>query len=597
MRRRSLLKGAAAAALGFASTSAMAAVTTAARRRVRPGDPGWPDEAAWGRLKDAVGGRLIKPEPLAGACEADAKSAACTALFKNLGNPYYVGDQPGGTQVSGWLDAWTPKVSAWAVEARSSADVAAAVSFARRHNLRLAVKGGAHSYQGGSNAPDSLLVWTRAMNHIDVHESFVPAGGRGPGVPAVSIGAGAVWADAYDAVTTKTGRYVQGGGCATVGVAGLVLGGGFGSFSKRYGTGGASLLEAEIVTADGRVRIVNAHQDPDLFWALKGAGQCAFGVVTRLTLKTHELGAQMGSLDLTVTAKSDDAFRRLLGAFVDVIAEGLINPHWGESVQIKPSNRLAVSMAFQDLDSKQAKAAWKPLTDLVAAAPADFTIDGPSAPSRPMRQTWAFAEQKRFHYPFLRYDLRPGSSDQHAWWDGDSDQVSMFIYGYDSLWLPASLLSEPERPRLADAFFAASRHFSVGLHFNKGLAGAPPEAIAASRDTATNPQVLTAFALAIIADGGFPDYPGYPKSNLAKAHETARRIDAATAELKQVAPGAGSYVSESNYFNTDWRRSYWGPHYPRLAAIKARYDPTGLFIMHHGVGSEAWSADGMTRVG
>ncbi|HEY1879577.1 MAG TPA: FAD-binding oxidoreductase [Caulobacteraceae bacterium] len=595
MRRRSLLKGAAAAALAFASSPAMA--LAAPRHRARPGTPGWPSEADWSRLKDAVGGRLVKPEPIAAACETDAKSAACTALIKNLGNPYYIGDQAGGTQVSGWLDAWTPKVSAFAVKAQSSADVAAAVSFARRHDLRLAVKGGAHSYQGGSNAPDSLLVWTRAMNRIKVHDAFTPAGGTGPGVPAVSIGAGAVWADAYDAVTTKAGRYVQGGGCATVGVAGLVLGGGFGSFSKRYGTGGASLIEAEIVTADGRVRIVNAHRDPDLYWALKGAGQCAFGVVTRVTLKTHELGARGGGFNLKVTAKSDEAFRRLLAAFVDVIAEGLINPHWGESVQVTRSNRLEVNMVFLDLDSKEARAAWKPLTDLVSASPADFKLEGPRALAQPMRDWWDFAAMRAARAPYARYDTRPGAPPNHAWWDGDSDQVSMFLYGYDSLWLPDSLLQGSERPRLADALFAASRHFDVGLHFNKGLAGAPPDAIAASRDTATNPKVLNAFALAIIADGGFPDYPGYPQSNLAKAHDTAHRIDAATAELKRLAPEGGSYISESNYFNADWRRAYWGPHYPRLAAIKSKYDPTDLFIMHHGVGSEAWSSDGMTRGG
>ena len=93
----------------------------------------------------------------------------------------------------------------------------------------------------------------------------------------------------YNAVTTEAGRYVQGGGCATVGVAGLVLGGGFGSFSKRYGMAGAALLEAEIVTADGAVRIANACTNPDLFWALKGGGNGSFGVVTRLTLRTREL--------------------------------------------------------------------------------------------------------------------------------------------------------------------------------------------------------------------------------------------------------------------------------------------------------------------
>ena len=78
------------------------------------------------------------------------------------------------------------------------------------------------------------------------------AGLTGPEA-AVSVGAGAIWMDVYDAVTTRAGHYVQGGGCTTVGVAGLVQGGGFGSFSKGFGTAVANLLEAEVVTADGAV--------------------------------------------------------------------------------------------------------------------------------------------------------------------------------------------------------------------------------------------------------------------------------------------------------------------------------------------------------
>ncbi len=80
------------------------------------------------------------------------------------------------------------------------------------------------------------------------------------------------------------------------------------------------------------------------------------------------------------------------------------------------------------------------------------------------------------------------------------------------------------------------------------------------------------------------------------ARATAREIDAATAILRPLAPAGGSYLSESNYFNADWRRAYWGSNYPRLATVKARYDPDGLFIVHHGLGSEAWSADGFTRL-
>jgi FAD/FMN-containing dehydrogenase len=182
-------------------------------------------------------------------------------------DPFYLSDQPAGTQVSSWLDAWRPQPSAFAVVAHSAADVAAAVNFARDNKLRLVVKGGGHSYQGTSNAPDSLLVWTRAMNAVTLHvDAFIPLGCEATqaAMPAVTVEAGAMWIDVYHAVTTTAGRYVQGGGCTTVGVAGLVQSGGFGSMSKGFGTAAAGLLEAEIVTADGAVRTVNACRDPEL---------------------------------------------------------------------------------------------------------------------------------------------------------------------------------------------------------------------------------------------------------------------------------------------------------------------------------------------
>lgn len=172
---------------------------------------------------------------------------------------YYLGDEVGLTQTLGWTDGWRSRPSEYAVRAETTEDVVAAVNFARDNDLRLVVKGGGHSYQGTSNAPDSLLIWTRPMNAVTLHDSFVAmgCGGRDEPWPAVTIGAGATWNQVYDAVTTKAGRYVQGGGCLTVGVAGLIQSGGFGSFSKAYGMAAASLLEAEVVTADGKVRIVN----------------------------------------------------------------------------------------------------------------------------------------------------------------------------------------------------------------------------------------------------------------------------------------------------------------------------------------------------
>src|SRR5262245_4139593 len=87
-----------------------------------------------------------------------------------------------------------------------------------------------------------------------------------PGDPA--------WPSA-DAVTTRGGRYVQGGECTTVGVAGLIQSGGFGNFSKCYDLAAAGLLEATIVTTDGTVRIANACTNTDLIWSLNSQSTLA----------------------------------------------------------------------------------------------------------------------------------------------------------------------------------------------------------------------------------------------------------------------------------------------------------------------------------
>jgi FAD/FMN-containing dehydrogenase len=67
-------------------------------------------------------------------------------------------------------------------------------------------------------------------------------------------------------------------------------------------------------------------------------------------------------------------------------------------------------------------------------------------------------------------------------------------------------------------------------------------------------------------------------------------------KVRKIAPNAGSYVLESNYFNRSWQNAYWGKNYSKLRAIKTKYDPSGLFFVHHGVGSEDWSEDGFTRL-
>ena len=154
-----------------------------------------------------------------------------------------------------------------------------------------------------------------------------------------------------------------------MGVAGLIQSGGFGSFSKAYGMAAASLLEAEIVTADGAVRIANACTNPDLFWAIKGGGGGSLGVVTRLTLRTHSLPEFFGVVITTIKATSDAAFRRLIGEIVSFYSANLLNPHWGEQIVFRPGNVLAIAMVFQGLDQQRAETIWRPFFEWLAASP------------------------------------------------------------------------------------------------------------------------------------------------------------------------------------------------------------------------------------
>jgi FAD/FMN-containing dehydrogenase len=605
--RRDLLKFAAGAAVTTAipalsaCTTNSVAVGNRAMRRRRPSDSDWPTESDWAALNDRVGGRLSRLSAPLSVCVQTPDSTACQTVLRQLKNPYYLGDEPALTQTSGWIDAWMSTPSAYAVSAIDSPEVSEAVNFARERDLRLVIKGGGHSYQGTSNAPDSLLIWTRHMRGIELHEGFIPRGGddRQLARPAVTVGAGAIWMHVYEAVTTRGGRYVQGGGCATVGVAGLVLGGGFGSFSKRYGNAAGSLLQAEVVTADGVVRVVNAYREPDLFWALKGGGGGSFGVVASVTLETHPLPEFFGAVFANVNAHSPEAFRQLIARFIAFYAESLLNEHWGETVSLRPDGTLRIAMLFQGLNRDQAAGVWQPFFDWASSPASGCSLSAaPQILAAPAQRLWdpSFMIE---HVPgAMMADDRPGAAPDDVFWSANQGEAGQFLFGYESAWLPVSLLTQPAQVRLADTLFETTRHWSVSLHFNKGLAGGSAEARQRVADTAMNPAVLDAFALAIIAGEGAPAFMGMPGNgpDLERARQASTKIRQAADVLRRMVPDAGAYLAESSFFQSDWQHAYWGKHYDRLRSVKQQYDPDGLFFVHQGVNSEAWSLDGFTRL-
>lgn len=568
--------------------------------RARPSGPQWPSAADWGDLRARLTGELEAVETPAGGIVARAKGEVSPASTRDLANPFFIQEFSGGTQAAGWSDGWISSPSVHAAIPENAEDVAIAVRFARERNLRLVIKGGGHSYLGQSNAPDSLMIWTRKLDALKWHDGFVPQGCAGTiaPLPAVSVGAGAKFIDLYDFVTTQRGRYVQGGGCTTVGVGGHLQTGGFGSFSKYGGLTAAGLLEAEIVTADGTIRTVNACRDAELFWALKGGG-AGWGVTTRLTLATHPLPATFGAVNRTFRAASDSAYRRLVEAFLAFSRDALVNPHWGEQVTFSSGNVLDVRMVFQGLTETEAMTVWEPFDARVGEWRGEVSeTAGSRLVVMPARHWWDFEYRKK-HFPkSIRVDDRPGAPPGRFWWQGNTDEVGIFIADYESAWLPETLLSGKNVGSLARALFDASRHYPVTLHYNKGLAGATAERIREARETPIHAAALDAFALAIVAGGQPKVYPGIaglgPKEDAARAE--AARIRAAFGIVRSMAPESGSYSSEMSFHEANWREAAWGEHYPRLLDVKRKYDPDGLFTGHHQVGSEFWTADGFTRV-
>lgn len=206
----------------------------------------------------------------------------------------------------------------------------------------------------------------------------------------------------------------------------------------------------------------------------------------------------------------------------------------------------------------------------------------------PGDKLWSFPFLHKYAADAIRADERPGAPADRFWWAGDGEQASAYWYAYTSRWIPLDRFEGAAAEQLASALFEASRKWTVELHVNKGQAGASADAVARGRETSMNPAVFRAAMLAIIGalGDGIPGVRGH-EPDQAEAQKSRAGVHAAMDVLRAVTPDAGSYVNETDYFEPDWQRAFWGENYPKLLAIKHKYDPDNVFFCHHCVGSEA----------
>jgi len=161
---------------------------------------------------------------------------------------------------------------------RSTDEVVAALAFARRAGLRVAVRGGGHSVAGYSTVDDGIVIDLGAMRAVHVD----------PAARRARVQGGAVWGE-VDAATQEHGLATTGGRMTTTGVAGFTLGSGSGWLERLHGLAADNLLSAQVVTADGRVLTAGEEEHPDLFWGLRGGGG-NFGIVIEFEFRLHPVG-------------------------------------------------------------------------------------------------------------------------------------------------------------------------------------------------------------------------------------------------------------------------------------------------------------------
>jgi FAD/FMN-containing dehydrogenase len=407
-----------------------------------------------------------------------------------------------------------------------TADAAAAVRFARDHDLEIAVRGGGHNVAGTAVCDDGIVIDLSAMRTVSVDSD-----GR-----TAQVQGGALWGD-VDHETQAHSLATTGGIVSHTGVAGVTLGGGIGFLMRKHGLAVDNVLAAEVVTADGTVVRASADEHPDLFWALRGGGG-NFGIVTTFRFALHPVGPTV--LAGPVFWAADDTVE-LLRFYRDFVAEA--PDELGTIVRLG---------TVPPLPAIPPELHWRPAIAVVCCYAG--TVDDGERAVRALRQFGTPLVDLLAPTPYVEHQSAIDETVQHGW-----------HYYWKSTNL--SELSDDTIGVIADHAYTASspRSYAAMFHLGGAVGRVPHDATGyAARDVPHN----------IVIEGVWlPD-----ESGECAAAETAwarRFLDALQPHR------AGSvYV---NFLDADdasrVREAYGDQNYRRLAEVKAKYDPDNVF--HH----------------
>ncbi|PGH10691.1 hypothetical protein AJ80_07447 [Polytolypa hystricis UAMH7299] len=535
------------------------------RRRCAYGDSCWPDDYKWKAFNSSISGRLVRTYPSAAVCHKERYDAElCHTAKENWANSFWKTNQTGAYTSTLWelgekgqcfidspRDAPCDQgiVPHYSVAAREIKDIQAAVKFADRNDLYLVVKNTGHDHLGRSSGEGSFSIWTHNLKGKKFHKSFVPkdAPRRTCGIPAVTLQAGEQWKDVYEAAAEQ-GVIVVGGHARTVGAAGGYLtGGGHSPFAHYYGLAVDNLLEVNLVDAKGNSRTLNRFTDPEYFYAIRGGGGSAWGVLTSVTYKTHPNPShiQVGLAQFNTT--DDSTCRTVLEASLRALAQVTEAGYTGYGVLGRGDN-------------------------------SDPTFQAIFFQPNTTNETFGGAFQ-----PFFDITSLPGVSGQVM----NFDFPSFIDYTRAFLADPNIATNNVDASRLLTADVLTKRPDKiVDLLFDNPAYGAGFNFIgkvdAKERDnTAVHPIWKESRAVFSMSADWKDDAPLDVKRRM---KQDLVRISERLGEL--VGEDGGTYVNEANPYEPDWENTFWGSKYKRLLRIKRRIDPTNLFICNRCVGTD-----------
>ncbi|OTB04505.1 hypothetical protein M426DRAFT_261774 [Hypoxylon sp. CI-4A] len=540
-----------------------APVASNATCRVMPGDLNWPRKYEWTQLNSSVNGRLIATTPEAFVCHDPSFDAETCDTLKStwsFANPHLTSpiDILAPYFQNQSCDPYTPRdtpcfignYAPFSINVSSVSDIQAGLSFARDKNIRLVLKNTGHDILGKSTGKGALSLWLHNLKNIEFFDSYT-RGGRYTG-PYVRLGAGVIFEEIFSAADARKLRVLT-GSCPTVSAGGgFATGGGHSAFTSVYGLAADNILEWEVVTPEGDHLVVTPDDHADLYWALSGGGPGTFAVVVSLTMRVYQDAPMTGAM-LSYdnnTAGSNDKFWDSITTFHSTLSSAV---DAGATIYyaLTATSMTVFNIAIPTVNASVVSKILDPMRSNLAASGIPLNITS---------------------------SVHSGFLDMYNTYLRPTVAVTPEAQVAGGRLIPRPIIEDQKASEELTSAFREATEAGFNLICTVLSANKKPP-----YDNSVLPAWRSALMTCLVQVPW--DFEGPWSEMLEKQDVLTRSV---MPQIEAATPNAGAYLNEASFLQSDWQQVFYGSNYPRLSAIKAKYDPDSLLYATTAVGSESW---------